>query len=373
MADKLDFSYQVLQTTVRVLYADITRLEVDALVSTDDVHLSRAEPTGVATAIRAAAGDLPRDDARKHLLPAPLGSVLVTSAGRLSAKYIFHASTFEFGSRAEPDALVPPVVQRVIELAAALRIERLAMPVLTFGRSKALKAQIITTMLRSLSCELLAQPHSLREVTIALYKGGSADHVLAEQKRFDDLLTVRDQIVGWSAATVKINGRLALLQQLLLATAGDAEQRELCGVLEARVAADRGALYHLFGCPERPDAAPASRAADRHDDAPRSRPEYELAQRQLTTLLADLAEEEEHLSELRRTEKRRLHSLERQRAQKGIDTAPEVITEIEDITRTLEQRERQIQQIKEQHAAAQRDLQALQHSWQLRQSSGSAA
>jgi hypothetical protein len=58
MGDRLDFSFQVIETTVRVLYADITRLDVDALVSTDDVHL------------------------------APLGSVLVTSAVRLSAKYI---------------------------------------------------------------------------------------------------------------------------------------------------------------------------------------------------------------------------------------------------------------------------------------------
>jgi len=41
MGDRLDFSFQVIETTVRVLYADITRLDVDALVSTDDVHLAQ--------------------------------------------------------------------------------------------------------------------------------------------------------------------------------------------------------------------------------------------------------------------------------------------------------------------------------------------
>src|SRR6476659_625468 len=164
MGDRLDFSFQVIQTTVRVIYADITRLEVDALVSTDDVHLSRVEPNGVAAAIRAAAGDVPRDDARKHSLPAPLGSVLVTSAGRLSAKYILHAMTFEYSSRPNPEVLVPQVVRRVMQLATALQVERLALPVLLSGRAGLSKADVIIQMLRSLACFLVTESHTLREV-----------------------------------------------------------------------------------------------------------------------------------------------------------------------------------------------------------------
>jgi O-acetyl-ADP-ribose deacetylase (regulator of RNase III) len=364
MGDRLDFSFQVIQTTVRVIYADITRLDVDALVSTDDVHLSRVEPNGVAAAIRAAAGDVPRDDARKHSLPAPLGSVLVTSAGRLSAKYIFHAMTFEYSSWLNPEALVPQVVRRVMQLATALQVERLALPVLLSGRAGLSKADVIIQMLRSLACYLVAESHMLGEVVVAIYKGGTSDHGEIERKRVGELTLVRDQIARWSAETTAINTRLTLLQQLLAAAGEDRDLQELLG---PRVALDRRALCRLFECPEATDATSAA-VGERQDNAPRNQQEYDFALRQLTTLLADLTEEAEHLGELQRTEKRRLHSLERQRALKRADTAPEIISEIEDITRTLDQRDRQILQIREQHAAAQHDLESLQRSWQLRRS-----
>jgi O-acetyl-ADP-ribose deacetylase (regulator of RNase III) len=363
LEERVDYIFQVVETTIRVTYADITRLEVDALVSTDDVHLSRVEPNGVAAAIRAAAGDLPRDDARKHALPAPLGSVLVTSAGRLGAKYIFHAMTFEYNSRTNVEALIPQVLRRVLVLAAALRVERLALPVLVSGRAGVQKSEVIMRMARSLACYLVVEPHALREVTIAIYKGGAPDHAELERKRAQELAPVREQVAGWAAEAAPINTRLALLQQLTAAASGD---RELHDLLASRIAADRRALCRLFECPDE-DAAQDHRAAERPDSAPRNRQEYELLQRQLMTLLADLDEEADHLGELKRVEKRRLHSLERQAAQQGAGTSPAIITEIEDITRTLDQRERQIQQIKEQQTAARQDLERLERGWQAHQ------
>jgi hypothetical protein len=171
---------------------------------------------------------------------------------------------------------------------------------------------------------------------------------------------VREQIAAWAIQAAPINSRLILLQQLLGASAADPELREL---LCSRIDADRRVLCRLFDCPS-DDTAEAQHAAQRSDGEPRNRQEYDFAQRQLTALLADLEEESNHLSELKRAEKRRLHSLERQRAQQGADTAPAILTEIEDITRTLDQRDRQIQQIKEQHTAARHDLDLLQRGRQ---------
>jgi O-acetyl-ADP-ribose deacetylase (regulator of RNase III) len=363
VADRLDYTFQVVATTIRVTYADITRLEVDALVSTDDVHLSRVEPNGVAAAIRAAAGDVPRDDARKHALPAPLGSVLVTSAGRLGAKYIFHAMTFEYNSRPNVDSLIPQVLRRVLELAATLRVERLALPVLTSGRAGVPKSAVIARMARSLACYLVIEPHMLREVTIAIYKGGTPDHTEIERKRAEELAAVREQVAQWSADSAPINSRLALLQQLCAAAGNDRELQELLG---SRIAADQRALCRLFDCPGE-EATPDQRAVEQSRAAPRNHQEYEFSQRQLTTLLADLDEESNHLGELKRVEKRRLHSLERQAAQQGANTVPAIITEIEDITRTLDQRDRQIQQLKEQRTAAHQDLEQLERGWLMHQ------
>jgi O-acetyl-ADP-ribose deacetylase (regulator of RNase III) len=363
VTERLDFSFNLVQTALRVIYADITRLDVDAVVSTDDVHLSRVEPNGVATAIRAAAGNVPHDDARKHLLPIPVGSVIITGAGRLSAKYIFHTTTFEYNARPNPDILIPQVVGRIMEIAATLRVERLAMPVLLSGRSGVSKATVVTCMLRSAACFLVAQTHTLRELTIAIYTGGVADHVRAEQKRIEELAPVREQIAGWAAEVAPLNTRLALLQPLLGAIAGDAELEHM---LDARLNADRRALRQVFDCPETVGATAEQVSDDNHEAAPRNRQEYDFARRKLESLLQDLTEEADHLSEVRRAEKRRMHSLERQRAHHGNDTSPQVITEIEDICRNLEQRDRQIQQLHEQRQAAQSDLDMLERRWQLR-------
>jgi O-acetyl-ADP-ribose deacetylase (regulator of RNase III) len=363
VAERLDFSFNLLQTALRVIYADITRLDVDAVVSTDDVHLSRVEPNGVASAIRAAAGNVPHDDARKHLLPIPLGSVIVTGAGRLSAKYIFHTATFEYNARPNLNLLIAQVVGRIMEIAATLSVERLALPVLLSGRVGMPKPDVIACMLRNAACYLVARPHTLRELIVAVYTGGVDDQAEAEQKRVEELAPVREQIASWAAEIATLNTRLALLQPLLGAIAGDGDLERL---LEARLAADRRALCQVFDCPETSGAAAAPARADNQETAPRNRQEYDFARRKLEGLLQDLTEEADHLGELQRTEKRRLHSLERQQAQRGSDTSPEIITEIEDIRRNLDQRNRQVQQLHEQRQAAQQDLETLEQRWQLR-------
>jgi O-acetyl-ADP-ribose deacetylase (regulator of RNase III) len=363
VTERLDFSFNVIQTALRVVYADITRLDVDAVVSSDDVHLSRVEPNGVASAIRAAAGDMPHDDARKHLLPIPLGSVIVTGAGRLSAKYIFHTAMFEYNARPNLTTLIAQVVGRILEIAATLRVERLAFPVLLSGRIGMPKPDVITCMLRNAACYLAARPHTLRELIVAVYTGGLSDQAEGERKRVEELAPLREQIACWAAEIAPLNARLALLQPLIGAIAGDGDLERL---LAARLATDRHALCQVFDCPETSGVAAVPARADSQETTPRNRQEYDFARRNLEGLLQDLTEEADHLGELQRTEKRRLRSLERQRAQRGSDTSPEIVTEIEDIRRNLDQRNRQVQQLHEQRQAAQQDLQTLEQRWRLR-------
>lgn len=40
VSDSIDFSFQVLQTTIRVIYGDITQIDADALVGSDGADLS---------------------------------------------------------------------------------------------------------------------------------------------------------------------------------------------------------------------------------------------------------------------------------------------------------------------------------------------
>jgi len=167
-----------------------------------------------------------------------------------------------------------------MQLATALQVERLALPVLLSGRAGLSKADVIIQMLRSLACFLVTESHTLREVMVAIYKGGTSDHAEVERKRLGELTLVRDQIARWSAETTAINTRLTLLQQLL-ASAG--EDRDLQELLGPRVALDRRALCRFFECPAAADATSAA-VGERQDNAPRNQQEYDFALRQLTAL-----------------------------------------------------------------------------------------
>ena len=105
MSDKIDFTLQVLQTTIRVVYADIAGLEVDVLVCPDDVLLTMKG--SVSIALHTAAGAVLRDDAYKYPRPQPIGEVLITSAGRLKARQVFRVMTFDMNSSQKAEIVLP--------------------------------------------------------------------------------------------------------------------------------------------------------------------------------------------------------------------------------------------------------------------------
>src|SRR5690242_18531681 len=109
MTEDTPFSFQLGTTTISTMVGNITQIEADALVSSDDVYLSMGG--GVSFALSEAAGDALRDDARKQPVPLPLGSVWVTSAGRLPARYVLHATTIDFRLDPPVDALIASLVQ----------------------------------------------------------------------------------------------------------------------------------------------------------------------------------------------------------------------------------------------------------------------
>ena len=88
--------YTVNNSTLRVIFGDITTSTTDVIVSSDDAYLTMGG--GVSKAIRRCAGDDIYMDTRKHI-PASLGDVIVTSAGNLPHKYVFHAITISKENR----------------------------------------------------------------------------------------------------------------------------------------------------------------------------------------------------------------------------------------------------------------------------------
>lgn len=168
--------YTINQTALIVQYGDITKCAADAIVSSDDNYLSMGG--GVSYAISQAAGNIIRSEAKKQL-PLKLGDVAVTSAGRLDARYVFHAITIDYdNSTYANDEIVSRATRRCLEIADSLRVKTIALPALGTGVARFPFERCATAMARTL-VEYLAGDTKLETVTITLFprEGTQAEEI----------------------------------------------------------------------------------------------------------------------------------------------------------------------------------------------------
>ena len=86
----LSKTFSINQSKLTIREGNIVSSKSEVLVSSDDTHLTMSG--GVSGSILLAGGIQIHLDASKHI-PAELGDVIITSAGNLDAKYIFHTMT----------------------------------------------------------------------------------------------------------------------------------------------------------------------------------------------------------------------------------------------------------------------------------------
>jgi O-acetyl-ADP-ribose deacetylase (regulator of RNase III) len=85
-------------TVVSAVEADLTKMVVDAVALSANERLAMHIPGSAAHAVATAGGPAIEEEARRHA-PARPGSVVVTGAGRLHAKWVFHAVTLRIDER----------------------------------------------------------------------------------------------------------------------------------------------------------------------------------------------------------------------------------------------------------------------------------
>jgi len=88
----MSFEREYKGVKVTVCVGDITRQQVDAIVNPANSLLIMGG--GVAGAIKHVGGTQIETEALKHA-PIPVGKAIVTSAGKLRARYVIHAPTME--------------------------------------------------------------------------------------------------------------------------------------------------------------------------------------------------------------------------------------------------------------------------------------
>jgi O-acetyl-ADP-ribose deacetylase (regulator of RNase III) len=118
---------------VELMQGDIAQQIVDAIVNAANSRL--AGGGGVDGAIHRAAGPILMDETRS-LYPdgCPTGSAVATTAGRLKAKYVFHAvgPVWNGGTSGEPEALAS-AYRTCLELSVRHDCQSVAFPAISTG------------------------------------------------------------------------------------------------------------------------------------------------------------------------------------------------------------------------------------------------
>jgi O-acetyl-ADP-ribose deacetylase (regulator of RNase III) len=161
-------SYQFGNSRLTIEFGDITSAKAQVIVSSDDYYITMGG--GVSAAILRAGGQEIMIDASKKV-PAKLGDVIVTTAGRLQAQYVFHAITIEQyadrgGSRAKQ--IVRDSVSRCFDLLDALGLSSIALPAIGAGVAGFSYEDVAVEMAEGVATRLVRADRPM-EVTVFLF------------------------------------------------------------------------------------------------------------------------------------------------------------------------------------------------------------
>jgi O-acetyl-ADP-ribose deacetylase len=151
--------------TLALLRGNIVEMQVDAIVNAANSGLRGGG--GVDGAIHRAGGPGIMEECRK-IGGCPTGSAVATTAGRLPAKYVFHAVGPIYSGSPEDERLLASAYQSCLNLAEQYGVKSIAFPALStgiYGYPLELAAPIA---LRTIS-EHIKQPASLQQVVVVLF------------------------------------------------------------------------------------------------------------------------------------------------------------------------------------------------------------
>lgn len=128
--------YQFNNSTLTIVFGDILKSKAEVIVCPDDTNISMSN--GISASLLKAGGESIRYDAQKKL-PAQIGDVIVSSAGVMKQKYIFHCLTIDHESKdfvadkeiSEPKGtkrIIHKSIKKCLRLVKALGIKSITFP-----------------------------------------------------------------------------------------------------------------------------------------------------------------------------------------------------------------------------------------------------
>ena len=184
MADDLVVS--VGSTRLHILRGNITKIAVDAIVNAANSDLVGGG--GVDGAIHAAGGSeimQELDTIRAKIGSCPAGGAVVTGAGRLPAKYVFHAvgPIYRDGTRGEPGQLAS-CYRTCLDLAAEKRVKTISFPAISTGVYGYPIDAATKIALRTVADWLTQSPAQLEEVKFVQFSERDQSAYLKEAAQY---------------------------------------------------------------------------------------------------------------------------------------------------------------------------------------------
>ncbi|WP_438010410.1 macro domain-containing protein [Sorangium sp. So ce321] len=170
------FEYTINGAVFRVEYRDLTTISADVLVSSDDINLSMGG--GVSLSLLTRGGHEIFHEAQRTT-PISLGDVVLTGAGRLNAKKIFHCAVIDYSSPSSTSLeIVRAVTRKCLALCDAQGFASIAFPALATGAASLSPERSAAAMLMAIA-DYLSGVTQIRTITIALFPRFAPDHDVA--------------------------------------------------------------------------------------------------------------------------------------------------------------------------------------------------
>ncbi|MHA2277541.1 MAG: macro domain-containing protein [Candidatus Kariarchaeaceae archaeon] len=190
--------YSINNSQYKIQFGDITSSDADVIVSSDDYYLTMT--AGVAAAILAKGGETVKNDTKKHI-PAETGNVVITTAGNLPNKYIFHGITI--GEKSLPFIeIVYEIIQNSISILDSLKLSSIAFPVVGTGTA-GFKFSEVAIIMSELITHNLHKRNKPIAVSLYLYDKGDSqfDPGTGKKKDFNIFFDEMERLQG----TIELN------------------------------------------------------------------------------------------------------------------------------------------------------------------------
>jgi len=151
--------------TLALLQGDIVTVQADAIVNAANSGLRGGG--GVDGAIHRAGGPGIMEECRK-IGGCPTGSAVATTAGRLPAKYIFHAVGPMYSGSPDDERLLASAYQSCLDLAERHQVKSIAFPSLSTG-IYGYPLELAAPVALSTIINHIQKPTSLERVMVVLY------------------------------------------------------------------------------------------------------------------------------------------------------------------------------------------------------------